>query len=89
MRLRRIGRLGVATALGQAAWTTRRRWLALAPERRERAQALLRQSGARRSSLSAAERQELLGIVRELNLGEVLRNSAMRASGSGFRRRRY
>ncbi len=89
MRLRRMGRLGIATALGQAAWSIRRQWMALPPDRRERLQALLRQSGGRPSSLSPAERQELRGIVAELNLGEVLRNSAMRASGGGFRRGRY
>jgi hypothetical protein len=35
--------------------------------------------------VSAAERQELRALVAELNLGDVLRDSAMRASRRGFR----
>ncbi|MDQ6818409.1 MAG: hypothetical protein M3018_13535 [Actinomycetota bacterium] len=85
MRLRRMGRLTVAATLGQAAWATRRQWRALPAEHRDRLQALLRQSAGRPSSLSPAERDELRRLVGELNLGDVLRDSAMRAS-RGIRR---
>jgi hypothetical protein len=87
MRLRRIGRMTLAASLGQAAWATRRQWRALPAERRDRLQALLRQSAGRPSNLSAAERQELRELVGELNLGDVLRDSATRVSRRGFRRR--
>jgi uncharacterized protein YbgA (DUF1722 family) len=87
MRPRRMGRLTVAAALGQAARGARRQWQALPPERRNRLQVLLRQSGGRPSNLSAAERRELQAIVAELRLGEVVRQSAMRASRRGFFRR--
>jgi hypothetical protein len=87
MRLRRMGRMAMAASVGQAAWGTRRQWRALPAERRNRLQALLRQSAGRPSNLSAAERQELRGLIGELNLGDVLRDSAMRASRRGLRRR--
>lgn len=74
----------MAASVGQAAWATRRQWRALPAERRDRLQALLRQSAGRPANLSAAERQELWALLRELNLGEVLRAGASRAS-----RRRY
>jgi hypothetical protein len=76
----------MAAMLGQAAWAANRQWRALPPERRDRAQALLRQSGGRPGNLSAAERQELRTLLADLNLGAVVRDSMMRASrGSGFR----
>jgi hypothetical protein len=75
----------MAVWVGQAAWATGRQWRALPAERRDRLQVLLRQSAGRPSNLSAAERQELRGLVSELNLGEVLRDSAMRASRRGVR----
>lgn len=87
MRLRRVGRMTIAASLGQAAWATRRQWQALPIDRRERLQALLRQSGGRPSNLSRAERQEAGGLIGELNLGDVLRDSATRASRRGFFRR--
>jgi hypothetical protein len=77
----------MAASAGQAAWATRRQWQSLPAERRERLQGLLRQSGGRPSNLSAAERQELRGLFGELHLGDVLRDSAMRASRRGLRRR--
>jgi hypothetical protein len=86
MRVRRLGRLTIAASLGQAAWATRRQWQGLPVEHRSRLQALLRQSAGGPANLSAAERQELSKLVGELNLGEVLRKSAMRASR---RRRRW
>lgn len=82
-----MGRMTVAASLGQAAWAAGRQWRALPAERRARLQALLRQSGGRPSNLSTADREELRMLVGELNLGDVLRNSAMRASRRGFRRR--
>jgi hypothetical protein len=87
MRLRRMGRMTIAASVGQAAWAVRRQWQELPADRRNRLQALLRQSTGRPSNLSAAERQELRALVGELNLGEVLRDSAMRASRGGSRRR--
>ena len=83
-----MGRLGIAAALGQAAWAAARQWRSLPSHRRERLQVLLRRSGGRPSGLSAAERQELRGIVGELHLGDVLRESAMRASGIRTRTRK-
>jgi hypothetical protein len=77
-----MGRLTVAASLGQAAWAARRQWQTMHPERRARLQGLLRQSAGRPSNLSESERQELRGLVGELNLGEVLRDTATRASSS-------
>jgi hypothetical protein len=85
--MRRFGRFTVAASLGQAAWAARRRWQALPPPRRARLQELLRQSAGRPANLSAAERQEIRGLIGELNLGDVLRENAMRAARRGSRRR--
>ncbi|MGZ6615774.1 MAG: hypothetical protein ACXVFQ_15240 [Solirubrobacteraceae bacterium] len=85
MRTRRLGRLTIAASLGQAAWATRRQWQALPGERRSRLQALLRQSAGGPANLSATDRQELRGLIGELNLGVVLRNSAIRATRGGRR----
>lgn len=82
-----MGKMTMVASVGQAAWATHRQWRALPVDRRDRLQALLRQSVGRPSSLSAVEFQELRGLVAELNLGEVLRESTMRASRRGFRRR--
>ncbi len=82
-----MGRLTVAAAIGQAALGAKRRWKALPAERRNRLQALLRQSAGRPSNLSASERRELQTIVAELNLGDVVRQSATRASRRRFFRR--
>jgi hypothetical protein len=87
MRGRRIGRMTVAASLGQAAWATRRQWRAMPAEHRDRLQALLRQCAGRPSNLSSADRDELRRLIGELNLAAVLRDSAMRASRRGFRRR--
>lgn len=87
--LRRLGPLGVAVTVGQTAWGARRNWQAIPPERRLRLQELLRQSAGRPANLSDAERQELMGLVRELNLGELARQTAMSAvfPRGRFRRR--
>ena len=85
MKARRIGRLTVAASLGQAAWATRRHWQALPAERRSRLQALLRQTAGGPANLTQNDRQELRRLLGELHLGEVLRNSAMRATRGGRR----
>ena len=85
MRARRLGRLTIAASLGQAAWATRRQWQALPPEHRSRLQALQRQSAAGPANLTSTDRQELRTLIGELNIGEVLRNSAIRASRRGRR----
>jgi hypothetical protein len=59
----------------------------IAGEHRDRLQALLRQCAGRPSNLSPAERDKLRRLVGELNLGDVLRDSPMRASRREFRRR--
>lgn len=82
-----MGRMTVAASLGQAAWAAQRQWRALPAHRRARLQALLRQSAGRPANLSTAERHELRMLVGELNLGDVLRESTMRASRRGLRRR--
>ena len=87
MRLRPMGRLTIAASLGQAALATRRQWQALPTERRNRLQVLMRNAAMGPAKLSPAERQELRGLVGELNLDEVLRDGARRASRRGFRRR--
>jgi hypothetical protein len=83
MRVRRLGRLTIAASLAQAAWATRRQWHALPPERRNRLQALLRQTAAGPANLSETDRVELRTLIGELNLGEVLRDSVIRATGRG------
>jgi hypothetical protein len=87
---RKLGRLGAATAVGQFALSAGRQWRALPAKRRNRLQALLRQSATRPASLSAAERQELTELIRELNLGPLVRQAATDAASSRgrFRRRR-
>ncbi len=82
-----MGRLGIAASLGQGAWAVRRQWRALPVDRRARLQALLRQSAGGPSNLSASEREELRGLVSELNLSQVLRESTMRTARRGVRRR--
>jgi hypothetical protein len=78
MSLRRMGRLTIAASLGHAALATRRQWRALPADRRNRLHVLMRQAATGPTNLSPAERQELRELVGELNLGEVLRDSAMR-----------
>jgi hypothetical protein len=80
-----MGRLTIVASLGQAAWATHRQWQALPAEHRSRVQALLRQSAGRPANLSGTERQELRKLIRELHLGEVLRNSVTRATRGGRR----
>lgn len=82
-----MGRLTIAATLGQAALATRRQWQALPAGRRERLQVLLRQAAKGPANLSPVERQELRGLAGELNLGGVLRDTAMNMSRRGFRRR--
>jgi len=82
-----MGRMTVAASLAQGAWAARRQWQALPREQQARLQTLLRQSGGRPGNLSAGERRELQMLRRELNLGAVLRDTAMKASSRrGFRR---
>jgi len=85
---RRLGRLGLATAVGQFAWAAGRQWRALPADRRERLQALLRQSATRPASLSPADRQELTRLMRELELGPLVRRAATDAASPGGRFRR-
>lgn len=80
MRAPRLGRLSIAASLGHAAWTTRRQWQALPPERRSRLKGLLHQSAGSPASLSEADRRELRNLIGELNLGEVMRDTANRAT---------
>ena len=82
-----MGRLGIAASLGQAALATHSQWRQMPAGHRDRLKLLLRRAGGRPSALSPSERQELRGLVAELNLGEVLRESATRASRRGLRRR--
>jgi hypothetical protein len=82
-----MGRLSMAAAVGQAALGARRQWRAMPAERRARMQTLLKRSASGPASLSAAERDELRGLVRELKLGEVARTSAARVTRRGFFRR--
>ncbi len=82
-----MGRMTIAASLARGAWAARRQWQALPSERRARLQALLRQSAGRPGNLSPAERQELQTLLGELNLGAVLRETAMNVSSPrGFRR---
>jgi len=69
--LRRLGPLGMAITASQAALAARDHWKLLTPAERDRLQALLRQTGGRRSNLSADEQRELGGIVRKLELGAL------------------
>jgi len=87
--LRRLGPLGVAMTVGQTAWAARRNWQAIPPERRARLQELTRQSAGRPANLSAGERRELMSLIRELNLGDLARQTAMSGAfpRSRFRRR--
>lgn len=84
----RLGRLGVATAVGKFAVAAGRQWRALPADRRDRLQRLLRQSATRPASLSAAERQEMSQLIRELNLGPIARQAATNAATSRGRLRR-
>jgi hypothetical protein len=70
-----MGRKAIIAGLAHAGWTARRQWQALPADRRQRLQALLRQSAGRPTNLSAAERRELWSLFGELNLGEVLREA--------------
>ena len=82
------GRLTVAVALLQGARSAHRQWQAIPVARRSRLQDLLRRSGGRPGNLSAGERRELQGLVGDLHLGHVVRETAQRATvRRGFRRR--
>jgi hypothetical protein len=89
VRLRKLGRLGVATTAGRFAWSAAQRWRALPPDRRDRLQDLLRKSGGRPSGLSAAERRELSALVRDLELPGLVRGAAMDATPPRGRFRRH
>jgi hypothetical protein len=82
------GRLTVAAALLQGARSAHRQWQAIPTAHRNRLQDLLRRSGGRPGNLSANERRELQALIGELNLGQVVRETAQRATvRRGFRRR--
>ncbi len=83
---RRLGPLGLAMTAGQAAWAARQNWQAITLERRDRLKELVRLSGGRPGNLSAVERRELTDLIRELNLAELARQTAMSAA---FRRNRF
>jgi hypothetical protein len=74
--------------VGQFAWAAGRQWRALPADRRDRLQALLRQSATRPASLSPVERQELSQLMRELELGPLVRRVATDAASSRGRFRR-
>jgi hypothetical protein len=82
-----MGKMTMLATVGQAAWATHRQWRAMPADRRARLQSLLRESARRPSSVSAAEFKELRGLLAEMNLGEVVRESTTGASRRGFRRR--
>lgn len=88
MSRRRPGRVAMAAALGQVAWGAHAQWRSMPAHRRERLQTLLRKSGGRPGNLSAAEREEVRGLVADLNLGQIMRDGALRVSGRGSWRRR-
>lgn len=82
------GRLGLAQAAGRFVWSARRQWQDLPADRRRRLQELLRRSRGRPSALTAAERRELGALMRELELGRLVRSAAATAAAEGrFRRR--
>jgi hypothetical protein len=82
------GRLTVAAALLQGARSAHRQWQAIPAARRSRLQDLLRRSGGRPGNLSASERRELQSLIGELNLAQVVRETAQRATvRRGLRRR--
>ena len=83
---RRVGALGMAISVGQAALVAREHWIRLAPHERARLQALVQKSGGRRSRLSDEERQEFADLVRKLELGRLGRRVAFSAMPFGGRR---
>lgn len=85
--LRRIGPLGAALALGQAALETRAHWGRIPLERRERLRELVGKSRGRPGNLSQRERDELRELVGGLELGELGRRLATTAAGARLRRR--
>lgn len=85
--LRRMGPLGVAITVGQAALVVRNHWNETPQESRARLAELVKRSGGRPSSLSEAERRELSAHVRALRLGQLGGKLAASAGGRGRRRR--
>jgi hypothetical protein len=75
-----MGRMTIVATAAKVGWAARRQWRAIPQNRRQRLEALLRQSGGWPANLSAAERRELWTLVQELNLGEVLRQGATRSA---------
>jgi hypothetical protein len=75
-----MGRKAMIASMAHAGWTARRQWQALPTDRRQRLQALLRQSAGRPTRLSAAELRELWTLLGELNLGEALREGTRASS---------
>lgn len=80
MRLTRLGPMGVAMTLGRAAWSARRQWQMIPADRRDRLRALARRSGGRPSTLPTGERQELRQLVRDVDLGRLIRQAALDAA---------
>ena len=71
-----------ALAIGQAALLARRHLALLEPEERTRLAKLVAQSKARpRRNLTAADRAELVQLVRKLEPGEFGRNAAGHLKG--------
>ena len=74
----------VACQLANVAW---QHWRSLGGDERARLQSLLRQSRGRPANLSRAQRQELRGLVRALELPRLVRESAASVAGAGALRR--
>ena len=82
------GRFALAGAAGRFVWSARRHWQNLPADRRGRLQALMQKSRGRPGALSPAERNELAQLVRELELGRLIRDAATTAAPRrGFGRR--
>ena len=73
---------------GQAALATRRHLQKLDARERRRLAEIVRSSGGRPSNVSKRERDELLRIVRKLELGRLGRDVAGMAAGARRRGRR-
>jgi hypothetical protein len=74
------GRLAMAAVLLRGARSAQRQWHAIPSSRRERLQTLVRKSAGRPGNLSPSERRELQSLIGELNLGQVIRETAQRAA---------
>ena len=89
---KRLGPVGWALAVGELALLTGRHWRGVHPSTRSRLRELVTKSRGRPSGLTAAERREVVRLVRELRLGTLGRDlaraaSPLRVPGAGRRRR--